>query len=205
MSTRHRPSSLNISLINNTLDDDIAMNNVHSNGPDIAIGHCHYDDDKNFEESIVRFEGLSIGRNCLRIHGKTLAHSIIDPNFLQMEQTLGRGSSSRVVKAMLLSGRKTLEMEENDDGDDDENNISNSLGDNKKKSFLKQTPVALKQIPIHSPEKQRMLSKELEALAQVDCECLVQLLGAFVETSTVTLVLEFMDCGSLESLLVAKA
>jgi serine/threonine-protein kinase OSR1/STK39 len=48
-----------------------------------------------------------------------------------------------------------------------------------------------------------MLSKELQILSQLDCECLVTLLGAFLESNTVTLVLEYMDYGSLDKLFLS--
>lgn len=179
MSFGRRPLSLNISLINE-MDDD-----AHQN-----LGLTDSNDIDDHDDDILRFEGLSIGRNYLRIQGTTLLH--MDPRSLEMEQTLGRGACSRVVKAMLRH-----RDDDNDDDDDDNNNDS----DDAIVASKHRTPVALKQIPIQSSEKQNMLAKELQALAQTDCECLVKLLGAFLETNTVTLVLEYMDGGSLESLL----
>jgi serine/threonine protein kinase len=90
---------------------------------------------------------------------------------LMEEHTLGRGACSRVVKAT---------YQQHDDTD---------------------KPVALKQFPLSTVERRDMLSKELQALAKMDCESLVKLLGAFFEENTVTLVLEYMDRGSLANLL----
>lgn len=176
MSSGRRPLSLNISLINE-MDDD-----VHQN-----LGLTNSNDCNDDEDDILRFEGLSIGRNYLRIQGTTLLH--IDPQSLEMEQTLGRGACSRVVKATLRPQQDKLHDTYNEN-----DNPGGALMTN-------DTAVALKQIPIYTSEKQHMLSKELQALAQMDCECLVKLLGAYLESNTVTLVLEYMDGGSLESLL----
>ena len=151
---RKKPLSLNISLING-MDDDGDMHQ------DLGII------DDSMDDMTFRHEGLTIGRDYLRVQGTMLSQ--LDPSKIRMEQTLGRGACSRVVKGLLYYG--------------DDDNI----------------PVALKQIPLNSHDKQEMLSKELQALRKMDCECLVKLLGAFMESNTVTLVLEYMDCGSLES------
>jgi serine/threonine protein kinase len=155
--SRRKPLSLNMSLINE-MDDDVHQNLglVGSN-----------DDDDDDGDDIFRENGLSIGRDFLRIQGSTMSQ--LHPQSLDMEHTLGRGACSRVVKAMLH----------------------------------KTTPVALKQIPLNSPDKQMMLSKELQVFANMDCDCLVKLFGAFLEFNTVTLVLEYMDRGCLESLLLS--
>ena len=52
-----------------------------------------------------------------------------------------------------------------------------------------------------SPQRRDMLLKELRALCKIDCECLVKFEGAFLHDDTVTMVLEYMDRGSLEQLL----
>ena len=180
MSSGRRPLSLNMSLINE-MDDD-----VHQN---LGLTNSKESNDDDDDDDILRFEGLSIGRNYLRIQGTALLQ--IDPQSLEMEQTLGRGSCSRVVKA-------TVRPPQDDDKHNDSTN--NDTGNTIRGTSA---AVALKQISIHTSEKQLMLSKELQALAQMDCECLVKLHGAYMETNTVTLVLEYMDCGSLASLLRA--
>lgn len=52
-----------------------------------------------------------------------------------------------------------------------------------------------------SPQRRDMVLKELRALCRVDCECLVKLEGAFLAEGAVTMVLEYMNRGSLEDLL----
>mmetsp|Transcript_8022 Transcript_8022/g.11520 ORF Transcript_8022/g.11520 Transcript_8022/m.11520 type:complete len:358 (-) Transcript_8022:26-1099(-) len=69
----------------------------------------------------------------------------------------------------------------------------------------KQRTVALKQFPLDCNERRDMLSKELRALCRVDCECLVRLMGAFLDQYAISLVLEYMDKGSICDLLKASA
>ena len=68
------------------------------------------------------------------------------------------------------------------------------------------TYYALKQFPLHDPSKRSMLIRELKLLCNFHCDTLVELQGAFLDNehedgrgmwNTVTLVLEYMDCGSL--------
>jgi serine/threonine protein kinase len=122
-----------------------------------------------------RHDGMSIGRDFLRFEGNTLSRGEFGTALME-EHTLGRGACSRVVKA-------TYQQH-----DDDDKNAADK-------------PVALKQFPLSTVERRDMLSKELQALAKMDCESLVKLLGAFFEENTVTLVLEYMDRGSLANLL----
>ena len=61
--------------------------------------------------------------------------------------------------------------------------------------------VALKQFPLNCTRRQDMLGKELKALTEIDCECLVKLLGGYLESNTVTLVLEYTDRGTLQAVL----
>jgi len=149
---RRKPLSLNVSLINGSMDDEgIAQELGMFSSP----------------MSTYRQEDFSIGYDFVRVKGDTLAQ--IGPSSLTMGRTLGRGACSRVVKAMY-----------NDNGHD---------------------YVALKQFPLNCTRRQDMLGKELKALTEIDCECLVKLLGGYLESNTVTLVLEYMDRGTLQAVL----
>ena len=55
-----------------------------------------------------------------------------------------------------------------------------------------------------SQQRRDMLTKELRALCNIDCECLVRFQGAFLEQDAITMVLEYMDKGSLEQLLATR-
>jgi Protein tyrosine and serine/threonine kinase len=114
--------------------------------------------DQGHLETTFRHEGLSIGQDYLRLEGSTISRGELQPATLNLEHTLGRGNCSRVIKATWT-----------------------------KKNGMHQ-PVALKQFPLHSDEQKNMLAKELNTLGKVDCECLVKLLGAFLEGNSVTIV-----------------
>jgi len=74
------------------------------------------------------------------------------------------------------------------------------------------TYYALKLFPLRDPARRDMLVRELKLLCTFHCECLLELEGAFMDNDddeeegvgsgdcTVTLVLEFMDRGSLSDL-----
>mmetsp|Transcript_17060 Transcript_17060/g.25829 ORF Transcript_17060/g.25829 Transcript_17060/m.25829 type:complete len:336 (-) Transcript_17060:53-1060(-) len=141
-----KPLPINISLINGPMDEEDAAQ---------ELGMM----------STYRQEDFSIGRDFLRVKGDTLFK--IHPSSIKMENTIGRGAFSRVIKA----------------------------------NYEKDKTVALKQFPLNCETRQEMLAKELKALIDVDCECLVKFLGAFFEMNIVTLVLEYMDRGTLNTIL----
>jgi len=98
----------------------------------------------------------------------------ISPTDLQIEATVGRGACSIVKRARHLSSME---------------------------------PFALKIFPIRCSSKRDMLVKELRALCKLQCDCLVGLIGAFFDKDddpSVTMVLEYMDRGSLEDMLAEK-
>lgn len=119
-----------------------------------------------------RAEGLSIGRDFMRFEGTTLSTSL-SPQALDIEKEsiLGRGACSVVRIA-----RHTTTNE----------------------------PLALKIFPIQRDvSKREMLVKELKNLCGLQCDCLVGLIGAYFDTDdvSVTMVLEYMDRGSLQSII----
>lgn len=65
--------------------------------------------------------------------------------------------------------------------------------------------VAIKDCPLveSSPQRRKMLLKELQTLCKVDCPTLVKLHGAYLQATSdsIALVVEYMDLGSLERLL----
>eukprot|EP00956_Cyclotella_meneghiniana_P007611 scaffold10237_cov71-Cyclotella_meneghiniana.AAC.17 len=135
-----------------------------------------------------RSQELSIGNNFLRFRGSTFASC--SKNDLEVLECIGRGGFSSVWKAR----RKFSEKEDE--------------------------YYALKMFCMQSHEKRKMLLRELKLLCTAasggnhdssgndsrnngGCECLVQLEGAFFDSDegAVTLVLEFMDRGSISDLL----
>lgn len=64
--------------------------------------------------------------------------------------------------------------------------------------------VALKKVEIGDDDKTQQILNELQALSVQKCEQLIGLIGIYFEEGTITLVLEFMNCGSLHALLEEK-
>jgi len=191
--------------------------------------HHHPSHQNNLEPpsplgNTYRHEGLSIGINFLRCNGINNSTLCIDD--LIIEDCVGRGVCSSVWKAR----RKTPSIDNNNRKvecvDDVVNGIQNiELEDNKKdcntanvqnielqqSSSTATATYALKIFPLHDPTKRSMLIRELKLLCTFKCDCLVELEGAFLDNdngsgsggygNNVTLVLEYMDCGSLVDLM----
>jgi len=174
-----------------------------------------------------RHEGLSIGINFLRCNGINNGSLCIDD--LIIEDCVGRGVCSSVWKARrknTTTNNRKVESVEVDDVVDGIQNIE--LQDNKKddnaanvqknielqQSTTASSIYALKIFPLHDPTKRSMLIRELKLLCTFKCDCLVELEGAFLDKdngngnggygNNVTLVLEYMDCGSLVDLMSSR-
>ena len=144
------------------------------------------DDKSNMEQSwnwgdtTYRKDGFSIGRDYLRLEGKTVVRGSLNPEQLEpLNQVLGRGAFSTV---QLASWKRPC---------------TSDAG-----ASVRCEKVAVKQCGLLETSKERraMLLQELKTLCFVDCASLVKLHGAFLEQGTVTTVLEFMDKGSLGDL-----
>jgi serine/threonine protein kinase len=164
---------------------------------DINITNGGYNSIEEDDQGLIttyRAEGLSIGRNYLRFQGNYISHFQSLEDFIELG-IIGRGISSVVKKAKL-------------------NNTEDGYG---KMQFY-----ALKVLSLGNPANQNihfpaidgqkdeevemkqssMLIQELKMLCQLDCECLIPLVGAFYEPGvSVTMVLEYMDCGSISDFL----
>jgi len=166
-----------------------------------------------------RHEGLSIGINFLRCNGINNGSLCIDD--LIIEDCVGRGVCSSVWKARrktpsndgirkvesvedVVDGIQNIEL--HDDKTANEQNIELEL----QQSSSSSATYALKLFPLHDPTKRSMLIRELKLLCTFKCDCLVELEGAFLDNdngsnggygNNVTLVLEYMDCGSLVDLM----
>lgn len=131
----------------------------------------------DMNDTTYRHDGFSIGQDYLRLEGKTISRGELRPKALAIDDLIGEGAFSKVHKGLWT-----------------------------KKKGSDQVPVAVKQFSLLDSSEQRhdMLLKEIRALCKVDCKCLVRFFGAFLEKDVVTMVLEFMDRGSLEQLLKKK-
>jgi len=129
-------------------------------------------------ETTYRCDGFSIGRDYLRLEGRTVARDTLKPEHLIPTGTvLGKGAFSTVQLATWKN--KSQQMVEK---------------------------VAIKRCCLleTSKERRRLLLQELRILCLIDCPALVKLHGAFLETDIVTTVLEYMDRGSLADLFASR-
>lgn len=72
-----------------------------------------------------------------------------------------------------------------------------------KKAIHKQTGtlLAIKIINVYDKQKRHQLYNELKSLTNFVCPNLLRCYGAFFESGSVRLVLEYMDCGSMETII----
>ena len=131
------------------------------------------DDNFQFGDTTFRQDGFSIGHDYLRLEGTTVTRGKLVPSSLKVDKLIGKGAFSKVHHGLWQKDNEEV------------------------------VEVAVKQCCILESSSQRrdMLLKELRALCMIRCECLVQFQGAFLQQDTVTMVLEYMDRGSLEQLL----
>lgn len=125
-------------------------------------------------DTTFRADGLSIGRDYLRVEGRTISRGQLSPENLELKDVLGRGAFS-VVRGALWKSREGCRV------------------------------VAVKSCRLieATRNEQQMLLKELRALCTLSHESLVEVHGAFLFGDTVTLVMELMDMGSLDTLLAS--
>lgn len=142
------------------------------------INRQRLDESLDFHEgdTTYRQDGVTIGRDYLRLEGRTVSRGELTPDFLSSQEIIGKGAFSTVHRALW-----------------------------NRPSTKKPLSVAIKQFSLIESSKQRreMLLKELRALCLMDDDSLVQLHGAFLQADedSVTMVLEFMDKGSLDDLI----
>ena len=137
--------------------------------------------------------------------------SFLSPSQLELEGTIGRGYSSVVRLARTVGSNDSgVPTKDNGDARTDEtesSNLDNSTDDKDDNADTAPASppshplhVALKTSQIRDRNKRQMMIKELRVLCRLDCDCLVQLIGAFVDEGMITTVLEYMDRGSLADL-----
>jgi len=59
------------------------------------------------------------------------------------------------------------------------------------------TPLALKVLNLYDKSKRAQLVREIQALYDADCDCLVSFFGAFARDGAITIALEYCNCGTL--------
>eukprot|EP00979_Chaetoceros_neogracilis_P005786 scaffold1093_cov226-Chaetoceros_neogracile.AAC.3 len=132
-----------------------------------------------------RAEGLSIGRNYLRFEGEIIAETPSIDEFI-IDGTIGRGISSVVFRARLK---------------DDESKKFYALKEFQLDNKANQDVYAPSLDATEKKKQSSMVIQELKILCKLQCECLVQLVGAFYEPGRVIMAMEYMDYGSLAQFL----
>ena len=177
--------------------------------------HCASNELTSPLGTTYRKEGLSIGHNFLRFQGSTLSTNF---NTCQLDivECVGRGVCSSVWKA-----RRCHHTTNNDEQQQIVEQGGGELQEEEEEEYY-----ALKVFSMRDPQKRIMLIRELKLLCSTlsssslsdeqqqeendsstkrrqECQCLVELEGAFLDESdgTVTLVLEYMNFGSLSTAL----
>lgn len=135
-------------------------------------------------EKTYRNDGLSVGRDYLRVEGVTISRGELLPSSLEVMDVIGKGAFSTVYRA---SWKKKVTDPMRDDG---------ITGTSVEKE------VAIKEYSLIDSSQQRgsMLHQELRTLCKLDSPALVKLHGAFLHDDHITLVMELMNGGSLDNL-----
>lgn len=152
-------------------------------------------------ESTYRAEGLSIGKNYMRFEGSMLESSPSPEDFI-IEEIIGQGVSSVVKRARLSESSSILGS----------NGIPHYFAlkicplskEANRNSFVplsrEENDSSQQQQYVH--KHRAMFLQEMKTLCRMRCDSLVSLIGGFYEPGiSVTMVLEYMDRGSLADLL----
>ncbi|KAG7342276.1 serine/threonine protein kinase [Nitzschia inconspicua] len=159
--------------------DDIPGQNVHRN-------------DFQFGDTTYRQDGFTIGRDYLRLEGKTITRGELLPSSITIQELLGKGAFSQVHKAIWKrTCQQPITIHSRKEEKKDQDCKTSSI------------PVAIKQCSVldESPQRKEMLLKELRALCEIQSEALVGFHGAFLQEDCVIIVMEYMNEGSLEQIL----
>jgi serine/threonine protein kinase/sRNA-binding regulator protein Hfq len=161
-----------------------------------------------FGDTTYRNDGFTIGRDYLRLEGKTITRGQLWPSSLTIQELLGQGAFSQVHKGiwkrkypqtsftsttlLLLSPPRQEEQQ-----------VEVKVEEEKKESeimVIEEVEVAVKQTSVldASPKRLEMLLKELRALCKMQSDALVGFHGAFLQDDNVIMVMEYMNRGSLE-------
>ena len=154
----------------------------------------------HLDENAYRQEGVSIGCDYLRLEGVTVTRGELLPSKLCIGSVIGQGAFSTVRRAQW---RRRSQEEDQDD-----NNAAVAA------ATTTVVDVAVKECSLleSSPQRRLMLLQEIRALCHVTSPTLVQLHGAFLQQpdrdersqeAVITMVLEYMDKGSVEDLLLS--
>jgi len=189
-----RPFRNNLRGLSLQLDRGDENETQHDNNDGIDKGHTKSPSFPfQWGDTTVRCNnnGISIGGDYLRFQGQTVTRGELLPHCLTVHEVVGRGAFSTVHRALWERVRPLSSSSQE----------SSSI------------TVAIKTFSLMdaSPQRREMLAKELQALCHVGhvlgtnddngARALVKLHGACLHLDNVTMVLEYMDRGSLQDYL----
>jgi serine/threonine protein kinase len=164
----------------------------------------HLDDDDKwsfqFGDTTYRKDGFTIGKDYLRLEGKTITRGLLLPSSLTIQELLGQGAFSQVYKGTWnrnyqeTESTSTLSLSQPKESDEQEEKKETEI------VVVEEVPVAVKQTSVldSSPHRQEMLLKELRAMCKIQSDALVGFHGAFLQEDNVITVMEYMNRGSLD-------
>ena len=229
MPQRHRPLSINLSIVNSNANDseDTDNENNCNDGRSSHVTSCLTNDTLT-STTTFRHDGLSIGRDYLRIEGSTVKRFTSRSNDHDDDDDSNQPQSQQ-ANARPIQNKTDYSHQQNTTGEQQQSDgrhvplgleewlnpssldLERTIGRGacskvvRAVSRVSKRPYALKQFRVHhDTDRQRMLSKEVRTLARVDCETLVRFHGAYYADHAVTLVLEYMDRGSLDGFLESR-
>jgi len=185
------------------LDIHIVNNNHDANNNSTSDNSCDVENhgkttimadqnDFSIGDTTYRHDGVTIGRDYLRLEGQTITRGKLHATSLVLEETIGQGAFNKVHRAVWETNESSHNI----------NNQETKTSTTATSSSKSQQNVAIKQYPLiigsTTQQKRQMLIQELRSLCHLDNPCLVQFHGAFLNSETVTIVLEYMDQNSLE-------
>lgn len=143
--------------------------------------------DNESDELLTTFrqDGVSIGQDYLRLEGTTISRGELLPDCLHLHEQIGKGAFSTVYRATWVNRCDASQSETT-------------------------VQVAVKKFSVQCSTRKDMLVKEIKSLITMQQSLrnthhsLVQLHGAFLQHSTVAVVLQYMDMGSLEDYLTTR-
>jgi serine/threonine protein kinase len=196
---------------------------------DATDDYCHGDisirDENSFvlTSSAFRSDGVTVGCDFLRMQGVTISRGQVLSSTIDVHEIIGRGAFSTVRRAVwkrIRSDATTTQTSQPTESTRHSQSQSNNKTSETSSSgsvdvlnvAIKEWAVSDADTSLHASRHRQMLLQELRALGTISSRspALVQLHGAFLQqqrssplssVAAVTVVLEYMDRGSLQDYL----
>ena len=193
--------------------------------PPSPLGYTYRHEGLSIGINFLRCNGINNGTLCIDdliiedCVGRGVCSSVWKARRKNTSSNNGIDNDNRKVESVedVVNGIQNIELEDNKK-DCNTANVQKNIELQQSPSSappITETTYALKIFPLHDPTKRSMLIRELKLLCTFKCDCLVELEGAFLDNdngsgnggygNNVTLVLEYMDCGSLVDLMSSRS